>query len=114
MTRCRYKTPRELLKGSKFPILERRHPSGAGGPELDGETTLPGGERAMEASPESKLLNRFDECIRESIPVVGEFILDKHLNDMGLGRDDFTLDDAGPLMEKVIKAVEFCAGADKA
>lgn len=60
------------------------------------------------------MLDRFDGCIRQHIPVVGEFILPKHLKDLGKDRDTFTMDDMDRLMEKVLRAVEFCAGADKA
>ena len=67
-----------------------------------------------DATPELQLLDRFDGCIRESIPVVGEFILPKHLKDLGKDRETFTMDDVDELTEKVLRAVEFCAGADMA
>jgi hypothetical protein len=63
---------------------------------------------------EAALLDRFDGCIRETIPVVGEFILPKHLKDMGKDWDTFEMDDIEPLIEKVVRAVRFCAGEDKA
>ena len=72
------------------------------------------GEAVTEiGTPESRILELFDGCIRSSIPVVGEFILPKHLKDMGKSPETFTLDDVDPLMERVLHAVEFCAGTDK-
>ena len=46
--------------------------------------------------------------------MVGEFILPKHLKDLNVDWDTFTMDDVKPLIQKIVKAVKFCAGPEKA
>ena len=65
-------------------------------------------------SPDAHILDRFDEYLRECIPVVGQYILPKHLKDMGKDRGNFTRDDVEPLIGRVVSAVGFCAGPEKA
>lgn len=91
-----------------LPPLIRRTGGRGGRPERAGVAAT------GEPRKEEQILDRFDHAIRDSIPVVGEFILPKHLKDMGKDRETFAMSDVELLTEKVVRAVNFCAGEEKA